>query len=75
METNRIMEIKNSTNNTSIFYNNHEVWISSVDPKSDIAQVVDLQTGETYVVHCRKLTEQSNGASNNNTPTSYTSFY
>lgn len=60
MESNRTMEIKNSLYNTSVFYNNHEVWISSVDTQNDIAQVLDLQTGETYVVHCRKLTEQNN---------------
>jgi H-type small acid-soluble spore protein len=74
METNRIIEIKNSTFNTSVFYNNHEVWISSIDSKNDIAQVLDLQTGETYVVHCRKLTEQGKVTSDNNSY-NYNSFY
>jgi H-type small acid-soluble spore protein len=60
METTRTMEIKNSDYITTVFFNNHEVWISSVDSKSDIAQILDLQTGETYVVHCRKLYEQIN---------------
>jgi H-type small acid-soluble spore protein len=65
MESTRTMEIKSSANNTSVFYNNHEVWISSVDTQNDIAQVLDLVTGETYVVHCRKLSEQNNGSNSN----------
>lgn len=57
METNRTVEIKNSRDMITVFYKNHEVWINRVDLKNDIAEILDLQTCETYVVHCKKLLE------------------
>lgn len=57
MDINRILEIKNSSCITRVFYKNHEVWINSVDCENNIAQILDLQTYETYVVNCKKLLE------------------
>jgi len=58
MDINRILEIKNSSYITKVFYKGHEVWISSVDCENNIAQILDLQTCETYVVNCKKLLEE-----------------
>lgn len=58
MDINRILEIKNSNYITRVFYKNHEVWINSVDCENNIAQILDLQTCETYVVNCKKLLDE-----------------
>ena len=60
MDTNRLLEIKKSNENITVYFNNHIVWIDHINTKQEIAKIIDLDILETYVVPIRKLSEENN---------------
>lgn len=59
MDINRLLEIKKSNENITVYFNNHIVWIDHINTKQEIAKIIDLDILETYVVPIHKLSEEN----------------
>lgn len=55
MDIDKIVELKTVKNGATVYYNDHEVWISKINLDTNIIDVLDLITGDSLSLHSSKL--------------------
>lgn len=59
MDYSNLVVLKNSNNNATAFYDGKEVFIRKTFDSSGLVEVIDLNDGDIFTIHCSKLNENN----------------